>query len=77
MDFLMSKHHNKALVVLLFDSRHSQLHFGTKMNFLVACVAKLRGILARKRQKTDILFENLEFAPKRPAFLDLQVLGKF
>ena len=42
MDFLISKHYNKALVVLLSDSRDSQLHFGTKMNFLVACVAKLR-----------------------------------
>ena len=42
MDFLISKHHNKAFIVLLSDSRHSQLHFGTKMNFLGACVADLR-----------------------------------
>ena len=35
--FLVPKHHNKAFIALLSDSRQSQLHFATKMNFLVTC----------------------------------------
>ena len=49
MDFLVPKHHNKAYIVLLSDSRQSQLYFDTKMNFLVDCVAKMRLILATGR----------------------------
>ena len=41
MDFV-PKHHNKAFIALVSDSRQSQLHFATKMNFLVTCVAKMR-----------------------------------
>ena len=42
MDFMELKYHNKALIALVSDFRQSQLHFATKMNFLVACVAKIR-----------------------------------
>ena len=77
MDFLVPKHHNKALILLLFDSRQSQLHFGTKINFLELCVAKMMLNLARERQKIGILQKQLKFAPKRPIFLHLRVLGKY
>ena len=51
MDFLVPKHHNKAFILLLSDSRQSQLHFGTKINFLGPCVAKMRLNLASERPK--------------------------
>ena len=40
MDFLVPQHHNKANIVLLSDSRQSQLYFDTKMNFLVDSLPK-------------------------------------
>ena len=69
MDFLVPKHHNKAFILLLSDSRQSQLHFGTKINFLEPCVAKMRLNLASEKQKIGFLQKPLNFAPKRPIFM--------
>ena len=48
--FLVHKHHNKALIALLSDSKQSQIHFATKMNLLVTWVAKIRLTFATGRR---------------------------
>ena len=61
--FLVPKHHNKAFIVLLSDSRQSQLHYASKMNFLVACVAKMRLTFATRRWKNGFFTVKTKICP--------------
>ena len=53
MSFLELKHHSSTFLLLLTDSRQSQLHVGTKIKSLVACDDKLRPNLASESCKTS------------------------
>ena len=49
------KHHDIAFIFLLHGFRQSQLHFGTKIKALVACVDKLKLNLT---SENDFFLEN-------------------
>ena len=56
--FMVPKHHNKAFIFILSNSRQSQLHFGIKFILVEACVAKIRLNLTGESRKLIFLQRN-------------------
>ena len=64
-DFMVSRHHNKAFIWLLFSSGQSQVHFGNKFNLVGACVAKLWLHFAGGSKKIILAQKNAKIYPQK------------
>ena len=53
--------HSKYLILNVGDSRHSQLHFGTKIFYILACVANLRLIFSCENRKLECVNARLMY----------------
>ena len=77
MGNLLLKHHNKVFILLLSDSRQSELHFGTKIKFIVAWGANLRLILDNKGYKFSVFSEIMKNGLTWAIRIQLMAVKKF
>ena len=67
--------YNKSLILILGDSRQSQLHFGTKIMYILVCVAVLRLKLSCENRKTGFQRFLAKNDPKWAPEKEVRVVG--